>query len=202
MKNQTPVRSSVVKAVVAVSRCVWFASLAGALFTGCSLIPSDHRTQEAVKTAGELGATHSMEVRKAVETPPVTIIAKGFGKVDAKIEAPKGGTVATETDTQKSSGNDSAFGSSSTIIPFAVKAAIGLVVVVGLVVLIKYLTKQSPAVAAIAGVADREVAGIVGKLEAHLAAASDPNTKATQATILSDANKARGKVAAQAPPPP
>lgn len=76
----------------------FLAILATIYLTGCSLVPSDH------KTAGELGAEHSVNVTKQLDNtpPPVTIKASGWGKVDYKAEPTKSAVTVIEGDKQVS----------------------------------------------------------------------------------------------------
>lgn len=172
------------------------------IFSGCgALIPSERKTNESVKAAGELSATHSTEVRKAGQLAPVTINARGLSRVDAKFEAAKGPNVTEikESDTQVASGQDALLGSSVTSIPLFVKV-IGLVAgLAGLVWLIQYLRKSSPAIDAAIARADQVIASQIAKHREVAITTADPTVKTAALHEIGKLEAERGKMAANQP---
>jgi hypothetical protein len=173
---------------------------------GCgALIPSEHKEQVAVTTAGELAATHSTELTKQVEggaAAPVDVKMKGHGNtLSLTMEAPKVSTVAREADGQDSAGHDAASGSSKKSIPMFVKL-IGLVVGLGLLAgliwgVVTYLRKNSAAGAAAFSMADTTIANWIAHKRQTAMATTDPATLASLNAEIAHFESERGKLAAK-----
>lgn len=180
------------------------ALISSLLLTGCgALIPQNHTEQAAVKTAGSLNETHDDQMTKRSSIPQMKV--GGWGN---KVEIQPGPqsapfeTVVKSSGSTDSSGSDSAEGKQWTKIPLWV-ALIGTAVgIAALIAVFKWAKRSSPAVAAAFNAADTEVAALIGKLESQLQTATTDSQKVGILAALADANKARGKIASQAPPPP
>lgn len=171
------------------------------LVAGCgTLIPSEHKEQVAVRTAGELAATHSANVTKQSENvaPPMNLSISGKdNKLDLKVESARTSTKVEAADTQDSSGHDSAFGSSMHTIPLFVKligAAIGLGLLFFVIKwIVSYLRKSSPAIDAAFQAGDELAAKWINEARHEAMATTDPNALAKLNARIAQMEADRGK---------
>lgn len=189
------------------TRSLFVSSLSLVLLAGCSaLIPTEHKEQVAVQTAGELSAHQQDNLTKRSSLP--NLIASGK---ESKIEVtlPQGVSYQSEANassTVASSGQDSAKGSTTSSIPLFVKiigAAVGLGLLAAVVFWIVSSVRAGAAGAAASAafnLADQHIAGSISSLESMIRISNDPTQKNTLLAQLADLEKTRGKIATQAPP--
>lgn len=204
MTNRTPLYT-----LIALLAFIAAAVASCCLLTGCSaLIPSEHKQQVAVQTAGELTAKQQDSVTRRSALP--NLIASGK---ESKIEVTlptQAAAFSTEVKSEsevESAGKDSAKGTTASSIPLFVKligAAVGLALLAGIIFWIVRSVRAGAAGAAAAAafnLADRQIASGIGSIETMLHAANDPKEKTLLLAHLANLEKIRGKIATQAPAP-
>lgn len=167
--------------------------------SGCNaLLPHEHKEQVAVQSAGTLAASHSVQVTKAAEQPPVTVNARGLSRVDMKLEAPAAAvpTRIVETDTQQASGSDQAKASSLTKIPLWFGMLMGLVCLAILFGLIAFARSKSAAVDAAFKAGDAKLAGFIAHKRTEAMSTTDPAQLAKINADIAHLESERGKLSA------
>lgn len=166
------------------------------VLTGCgTLIPTEHKEQVAVQSAGKLATAQSADIVKQVENanPPMNVNISGKdNKLDLKVEATKAQTHAVIAAEQDAAGTDSATGNRSKTIPFFVKligVGVGLLLVVGV---IAYIRKQYAAIDVAFSAGDQLLARQIGRWKDKAMTETDPSRLAVYNNEVAHLERERG----------
>ena len=142
------------------------------LLTGCSaLIPTEHKEQVAVKSAGSLETSHNDTVTKRSALPSIDM--RGWGnKLDLKV--PETQLKINSSADIDSSGDDSAAGFSWTKIPLGVKICLIAVGLGALLLIWRWIKLEFPAVGKSAQLGDSVLQREIDRLKTKAMSTTDP----------------------------
>jgi hypothetical protein len=143
-----------------------------AVLSGCgALIPTEHKEQVAVKSAGSLETSHNDTVTKRSAMPPLDV--HGWGnKVDIKV--PESTMKSESQSSTDSNGDDSAAGLSIVKQPLWFKLLMIGVALAVLILVWRWIKLEFPAVGKAASVADGVLQREIERLKTKAMSTTDP----------------------------
>lgn len=168
------------------------------LLSGCSLLPSEHRSSEAVKSSEATAATHETTVRRSFEAvPEMTTRLSQWGTNVAGTPVAVRETLDVRDVYDTNAGSRAAAqGSSITSLPLGTKL---ILVAIGgflLLALVWAIRRSSVAADAAFRAGDTAFAGITNHLSAMASTSTNPEHLNILNSLKAEVEKARGKAKA------
>lgn len=176
--------------------------LVAALLAGCSLLPSEHRSSEAVKSSEATAATHETTIKRSFEAVPefATRVAQWATNAGTTPLAIREAVEVHDIYDTNAGSRAAAQGSSLTTLPMGTKLILLAIGGFLLLALVWAIRRSSVAANAAFKAGDEGLAKVTNHLSAMASTSTNPEHLNILNSLKAEVEKARGQAAAKGAP--